>query len=149
MMGVRLGRNSLSQISEPLRPHPWHVSATANTRTSDPFPAAMRQASNRGDNSRLLCGGIVAGQVWRKEEELFKLHPHNCVSSHAAIRREVVAVLRRSKKHYRDRAEELRTAAESMQDEPARECLLDLARQYDEMAAKVQEGKTEAANPSA
>ncbi|HWF64130.1 MAG TPA: hypothetical protein VN685_05925, partial [Rhizomicrobium sp.] len=31
-MGVRLGRISLSQISEPVRPQPWHRIATANIR---------------------------------------------------------------------------------------------------------------------
>jgi hypothetical protein len=38
--------------------------------------------------------------------------------------------------HYRRRAEELRAAAEHMDDESARENLLELARQYEEMAEK-------------
>lgn len=42
----------------------------------------------------------------------------------------------RSADQYRDRAEELRTAAEGMNDIQARESLLNLARQYEEMAEK-------------
>jgi hypothetical protein len=38
--------------------------------------------------------------------------------------------------HYRRRAEELRAAAEHMDDDSARENLLELARQYEEMAEK-------------
>ena len=42
----------------------------------------------------------------------------------------------RSADHYLRRAQELRDAALAMTDEVARENLLDLARQYDEMAEK-------------
>lgn len=38
--------------------------------------------------------------------------------------------------HYRRRAEELRAAADHMDDDRARENLLELARQYEEMAEK-------------
>lgn len=38
--------------------------------------------------------------------------------------------------HYRRRAQELRAAAEHLDDESTRENLLELAKQYDEMAEK-------------
>ena len=43
----------------------------------------------------------------------------------------------RNADHYRRRAEELRAVAESMEDMQARESLLDLARQYEELAERV------------
>jgi len=42
----------------------------------------------------------------------------------------------RSTEHYLKRAQEMREAALAMEDEAARDNLLDLARQYDEMAEK-------------